>query len=1115
MLLVIYALGMTSNVAADEPNVAAESSQEHLEFFETKIRPLLLAKCVECHGAETQEGRLRLDSRDGWQVGGATGTAIVPGQPEKSLVFEAVLWREKDLKMPPDQQLSVEEIALLEQWIQHGAVDPRRGDPGDSQSATNDDWEAEFRKRLNWWSLQPMIQAEPPSVNADRWSQPIDRFVHARRNAAGLSAAPMAAAEVLLRRLCIVVTGLPPTPQQHGKFVDAWHSDPDAAYETLVDELLQSPHFGERFARHWMDVVRYTDTYGYEWDNPAKGSHEYRDYLIRAFNNDVGFDTLLREQIAGDLLSEPRINTEEGINESIIGPMFYHMGEHRHGSSLAFNGIHQEMVNNKIDAFSKAFLATTVACARCHNHKLEAVSQRDYYALGAVFMTPRWTSRPADAPHKNVNAINRLKQLRTEIRDEVAAQWSDWTLLPGDWKAVVQSLAKTPPALEDIAYPLVKLSIDENVAVVVKTFGNPKEQADQPKVLTTSATAKNIADWKLLASEWETARTARETANAAFTAQADFSRPELPDGWVTDGDGIVHGWVADGTPLIALEGDAVVARLLPAGWHTHALSSKLPGALRMPPQHLVDGNFASVKVAGGEFSGILTMHENSFQNEPLTFLNHAKPKWQTFADTTLKNGVTRVTVDFVTSSLNPNFPPRTGLAPGLPNNDLGYDKRSWLSITGIVSHDAGGTPQDTLDAFQTLYSQTPPTTAAEVDSRQTTWLTGAVHRWCKDECKAGDREVVDWLLTHKLLPNAAAAESRLHALLNEYREVERAIEFPRTVNSMDEREAAVTGLDFNVRGNVDALGERVLPDFLQMFAGQHQVAESDGSGRRELAEFLLDTEHPLTARVYVNRVWQWVFGRGLVSTPDDFGHLGAKPAHPELLDWLARDFQIHNWSTKQLVRQLVMTQTFRQSGMVTESSQQVDPNNVFCHHYSTQRMQAEVIRDSLLAVSGRLDGQLYGRPINPHRTSEDDKKRLFSGPLDGDGRRSLYLTASIMAPSRFLTAFDLPDLKLPTGKRSVTNVPPQSLLLMNDEFVITLARHWADQLVKEGHSSPDERVEVMLIRGFGRSSTQAERQLWVEAAHEFATGTEIMANTAAWSHLAHTMFNTKAFIYFR
>ena len=280
-----------------------------------------------------------------------------------------------------------------------------------------------------------------------------------------------------------------------------------------------------------------------------------------------------------------------------------------------------------------------------------------------------------------------------------------------------------------------------------------------------------------------------------------------------------------------------------------------------------------------------------------------------------------------------------------------------------------------------------------------------------------------------------------------------SIAFPRSVNSMDEREVARSGLHLNIRGNYDSLGELVMPDSLQMFAGQNDVAKSTGSGRLELAESLLHPEHPLTSRVYVNRVWQWLFGTGLVTTPDDFGRLGDKPSHPELLDWLARDFVRNGWSTKKLVRQLLLTETFSQSGIGNDDAKQRDPANRLRHHYPTRRLEAESIRDAMLIVSGRLDGRLYGRSINPFRPAEDATKRLYSGPMDGDGRRSLYLTMSIMAPPKVLTTFDLPDLRLPSGKRNVTNVPSQSLMMLNDPLVSTLAKHWATQLLKEPNAT--------------------------------------------------------------
>lgn len=1070
------------------PTDSKQATAEKLAFFESKIRPLLHARCLECHGAEVQEGKLRLDSRHGWEAGGETGPAIVPGKPETSLLIKAVHYADKDLQMPPEKSLSTEEVALLVEWVRQGAIDPRL-DAGTAAQPQSDDWAAEFQKRLDWWSLKPLAIPELPVVTDDRWSRhPIDRFIRSRLDAANLPPAPVAEPEVLLRRLSLVLTGLPPTPALREKFLKQCQQDASIAYTSLVDELLESPHFGERFARRWMDAVRYTDTYGYEWDVPAKGAFEYRDYLIRAFNGDVGFDTFLREQLAGDLVNPPRINAELGINESVIGPMFYHLGEHRHGSSLAYNGVHQEMVSNKIDAFSKVFLATTVACAKCHNHKLEAVSQRDYYAIGAMFITPRWVSRPADAPGKNDAAITRLKELRGLIRDELAKQWSAVELQPTAWQAPLQAPDFAQPPLDDVAYPLFKL---------LKAEGEIE------------------AAWAALATEWAATRTARVKANEAFQTLTDFAQPKLPAGWVADGDGLTHGWVPDATPLIALDGDQVLSRLLPRGYHTHSLSSKLPGALRMPPQHLVPGQFVSLNLAGGEFGGWLQMDENSFLHEGVGVLNQVEPAWRGFGDTAMKGGVTKVTVDFVTSSLNPNFPARVGIVPGLPFNDHGYDKRSWISITGIATHNVGGAPQATLDPFDTLYEGPAPKSREEALLRVTAWLSRTIQRWCKGENRAGDRQVLNWLLTNKLLPNQAALESPLAVLLAEYRQVEQGIAFPRSINSMDERELAKSGLHLNIRGNYDALGDLVMPDSLQMFAGRNAVGQSSGSGRLELAESLLHPEHPLTSRVYVNRVWQWIFGTGLVTTPDDFGRLGDKPSHPALLDWLARDFMKQCWSTKQLVRQMVLSETFRQSGTVNEAARQADPDNRLRHHYPTRRMEAEEIRDALLAVSARLDPRLYGRPINPSRPVEDALKRLFSGPLDGDGRRSLYLTMSIMAPPKFLMTFDLPDLRLPSGKRNVTSVPTQALTLLNDPLVSQSARHWATATVKVPHSSPEERIDSMFITAFGRKPHEMERRRWLQLLQQVRSSTDVMSDESAWAQLAHTFFNSQEFIHYR
>jgi hypothetical protein len=604
------------------------------------------------------------------------------------------------------------------------------------------------------------------------------------------------------------------------------------------------------------------------------------------------------------------------------------------------------------------------------------------------------------------------------------------------------------------------------------------------------------------AAEWRKSRVAAQNANAMFKPLADPAKAQLPPGWVMEGDGMKHGFAEAGTPLIALEGDAVIASLLPRGWHTHALSSKLPGALRMPPEHLIPGSFVSLDLAGGEFGGQLVIDDHAFQNETIAFYTNIIPAWRTFADAELKNGVQQVTVEFATSSLNPNFPPRTGLAKGLKNDDFGYDKRSWLSVCGIVSHDKAGTPQDEQDAFAGLYDA-----AGSPDSWQriAAWFNSAVARWCDGKTQPGDQPVLDWLLTSGLLPNKAEPGSRLATLVAEYRSVEAGINFPRTVNSMDQRETAQASYPLNVRGNVDVPGTLVQPGFLKMLDPRARVSD-----RLALAESLLDPEHPLTARVYVNRVWQWLFGAGLVATPDDFGRLGVKPSHPELLDWLAREFIREGWSTKKLVRRLVLSQTFRQSGLVADAARERDPENRLLHHYATRRLEAEAIRDSLLAISGRLDSQLYGRPVLPFRSVEDAAKRLFSGPLDGQGRRSIYLQMSIMDPPKFLVGFNLPDLKLPAGRRDVTNVPSQALIMLNDPFVNEMAKCWAAGLLKDKDVNREDRVRQMFGQALARAPNAAELKRWIVALQDFGGDTP-----DAWERLAHALFNTKEFLYYR
>jgi len=1071
------------------------------ETFQAEVLPILERRCFPCHShSGAIEGGLTLDSRSGWEVGGGAGPAVIPGKPEVSPLVAAIRRTGATAAMPPDEPLPAAEVERLVAWVRDGAPDPRVGD---------EIARAERAQRLaegrSWWSLQPPRAVEPPPVADPAWNgDPIDRFVRAALDAAGITPAPPADPAILLRRLSLVLTGLPPSA--HEDLAAA--ADGGLPVEACVERLLASPAFGEHFARHWMDVVRYGDTWGYEWDIAAKGSWEYRDYLVRAFNDDVGFDRMIREQIAGDLLAGGRADAAAGVDAALVGPMFFHLGEHRHGSSLDFNGIHQEMVDNKIDAFSKAFLGLTVGCARCHDHKLDPILQEDYYALAGVFMSPRWTVRDVALAAPLEASIAELRVLRDAIDVLAKRAWSRHAaaLPPGAW---VERLRAALEPAEGAAAPADP--IGRRLARIVGAAA----AADADTALP--------AAWREVAAEWRGVRDAREGTRTTFAAILDPDSPTWPAGWLVEGAGLRHGHVAAGTVRVATDGERAIAEILPAGWHTHALSPRLPGILRLPPPETFSRSTVSLRVAGGEWAAKLVVPQNAFLNEgnggPVFLDPAAGPQWFAIGAVTPKNGVTRVLTEVATTDFNPNFPPRTGLAQAggvtLPATDDGRGKRSWFSVTAAVAHDAPGAPPEDPAPLAGLLGGPEPQDAAGVRRALVGWITGVLSRLEEGKPAEGDAAVAAWLLARGLLPATAADIPGSTPLLGRYREVEGALPAPRTVTGM--LEAGVTPIDYplNVRGDVDREGPAVRRGFLTILDGDRAIGGGASSGRLELAERLAGGGDPLVARVWVNRVWSWVFGRGLVATPSDFGRLGAPPSHPELLDRLAVEFMRDGWSTKRLLRRLVSSATFRQGGKPSDRARDVDPTNRLLHHHPTRRLEAESVRDAMLALAGRLDRRAGGPPVRPFRPAEDPAKRLFSGPLDGAGRRSLYTEVSIMAPSAFLTAFNLPAPKISTGQRDVTSVPAQSLVLLNDPFVLEAADRWAERLLADGRSSPAARIDAMFRAAFARGATAEEIATWTAALEAAAPGDGAMADRAAWAGLAQAIFNTKEFLHYR
>lgn len=1067
--------------------LCGEDTSAEIEFFEKRIRPVLVTQCYECHSsiAADIKGGLSLDSRAAIRKGGNSGPAVVPGNLAESLLYSAI--QHDAFEMPPEEKLPSKIIQDFKHWIESGAADPRDRPPKPEQ-LTAQIWEDAFQSRKTLWSFQSPQDYPPPKLRRNMWSDdPIDRFILRSLREHQLTPAPPADKTTLIRRLSYTLTGLPPTPQELQDFTNDASVD---AWQTAISHYLSSPHFGERFARHWMDVVRYTDTYGYEWDVPAKGAWRYRDYLIRAFNSDVPFDQLVREQIAGDLLPEPRVNAELQLIESHIGPMFYQLGEHRHGDSLEFEGIHQEMIDNKVDAFSKAFQAITIACARCHDHKLDPISQKEYYALAGTFMSSRWISRTIDLPIRNVNIKEQLSTAKTNLRDSLVQAW-----------------------VEDLKNNINISTLDKIQPASALPPGDINHPWNEIHQLEDEQVAKR---WSELREEYrKTDREAEQYNGIHYILVADFRQGDV-EGWFTDGHGIET--ITKSGEFTVHPGDEFIKSLLLPGIATSRLSTKLNGVLRSPLSKKFSGSFLHVFASGGNLAAQRTVIDNAFLCEKQQYYASDRYSWNTL---NLYNEQERkIFFEFATKTSNPNFPPRWGLGTKL-TEAMETSPDSWFSISKIYMAQGPGAPKKRLTAFVQLLESGTPSSKAEAAALYQNWLASMVHAWSEGTATDDQIQVLNNLLQTPWVTKSAS-DGRLKSLVDDYRTLESQIKPPRTINSLADHDPG-ENYRLNVRGSYYDLGDPVPRGYLRLFSEEPNKPhsfQSNRSGRRELADLIASSNNPLTARVYVNRVWQWLFGDGIVDTPSNFGALGGRPSHPELLDWLTHRFVSSGWSTKTLIAQILLTQTWQQSGKANAEATKIDPSNRLLHHFATRRLESEAIGDAMLASAGILNRQLYGPPHNPFRTAEDEMKRLFSGPVDANRRRMIYTKVTIMEPAKFLATFNSPDPKIPSGARDVTNTPAQALTLLNHPFVIEVARLWGAQVVGQADTEPRARLVAMLERAFSRQISSVELSEWESALFKLSdlrdiSPKDIMTSQQLWSDIAHTIFNTKEFIYLR
>jgi mono/diheme cytochrome c family protein len=1037
----LFLSGSLTAIAEEAP------SAEQIEFFESSVRPIFVEHCYECHseGADEVEAELLLDSKWGWMTGGESGPAIIPGNLDESLVIDAVRYQEdKVTAMPPRSKLSDKDIATLEKWVKMGAPDPRAAKKSVTPPAKGFNLDQRYRDH---WSWRPIAKPELPWVENREWPKSdLDRFILQKIEASGLQPAPETDRRTWLRRVYFDLIGLPPTPEQIAGFLN---DDSESAYENVVNELLQSPHLGEKWARHWMDLVRYAETYGHEFDYPLRHAHEYRDYLIRAFNADVPFDQFIREHIAGDLLPEPRRNPDEGWNESIIGTGFWYLHEATHAPTDVL-GNEADIMDNQIDVFGKTFLGLTIACARCHDHKFDAITTADYYALSAHLQSSCRQEYPLDPSGKRLEATRKINRLRQSAAD--------------DLKSVEQLVEKGRRS-------------GDYYRAAMRTLSAPKSDVDPAVSLQKAAQAEQLDASRL--QRWVEKHEAikSELTDAGYdlanqNVLVDFRGDSLPEGWTTSG-----------------------LAFLPTG---SGLGFAANGELLAPDT--VDSG-----IAGKKQVGILRSPTFEITTDRIHVLMKASP-----------NAAVRVVIDnFQMAEFN------ALLFRGTFMNNKGTDTQGnwqWKSLAGDLRKYKGHKgylefidPGDATIAIDkiVLSDGGPPGKQRADQSKFNAEALNELHDQAVLDLKSGtSNQLISALLKNQLLSveelSPAAAAS-----LGEAGKIAESMPNVRRVIAM--AQGTPEDAQVYIRGSHQNPGEAVPARFLEALGGEPVT-------RLELADRVASLENPLTARVIVNRLWHHLFGVGIVPTVDDFGPQGLPPSHPELLDWLATDLVDSGWSLKHLMKEMVLSSTYRQAsvantGLSEKQLASVDPTNALLHRMRVRRLSGEAIRDAVLVASGRLQPKPFGPSVATHRTPfMTGRGARPSGPLDGNGRRSVYLSVYRNFLNPFMLTFDMPSPFGPKGRRSNSNVPAQALALMNDPFIIGQAGIIADRSLAVPDQAAEQRIALMVERVHGVVPTdqqieQLQQFLDVQAK---AYGKE---DKRVWVDLAHALLNMKAFYF--
>lgn len=938
VLSILLVLGLASGAGTAQEDISAE----HRELFDEDILPILEENCFKCHGGEEEiEGGLILTSRRGVLRGGHQGPAIALDALNSSLLLEMISYKDEDHEMPPTGKLQSWDADALIEWVQAGA--PWPGEMLDDPSEDVPLLHGMKRSDPELWAFRRLRRPTVPTVDASEWNQnPIDAFVYARIENVGLTPAPELSKSALIRRVTYDLTGLPPSPEDAAAFVA---DESPNAYEHLIDTLLASPRYGEQWGRHWLDLVRYADSNGYERDSDKPYIWRYRDYVIDAFNQDKPYDEFIREQLAGDELDDPDA-------DDIIATGYYRLGlwDDEPADPLLSR---YDNLDDIANTTSQVFLGMTMGCARCHDHKLDPIPQADYYRFLAFF--------------QGIKAMNRTK---------------DNGILRSILSPAEQSVYDERVRENGLKVAELREASREILASFQKTIlrKRPNLVEDESLLLSDLANLR----YRFYRDTWET------------LPDFDQTKPE-------DTGRIDHDFITTA----------------PAS-RTQAIGFVFEGKLRVP----ADDEY-TFYIEARDGVRLIVADSDVYRAEGLG--HH---------EDTVAVRLTKGTKPFRLEYFTKDGPPSLRVAwssPGMKRRSLSVETEQSAKTTSLTKlfdvHGRKIMGDKIVDEYRRLLKERREVEAQEIEGK-----------WAAAVSEEGPEPIP----THILIRGNPHAEGKV---------VQAG--FPMIIGDSD-------------------------PPKISEYQD-----ESTSGRRRVLAEWIASPSNPLTARVMVNRIWQFHFGRGIVRSSNNFGAIGDRPTHPELLDWLASEFVSREWSMKALHKLILRSRTYRMASTANPKALAQDPENNLFWRFDMRRLSAEEIRDSLLAASGTLNRDMRGPGVYPKLPPEviatsskqqdiEESGMWGSSSPEEAARRSIYIHVKRSLLMPILTDFDLAETDASCPVRFSTTQPTQALGMLNSVFVNEQAALLGDRVRREAGSDVASQVRRALAIATSRVPTDTE-----------------------------------------